>query len=226
MSKYLILILDWSEVWATLIPLFFLLIRTTQPPSVKPIIIYIWLALFINLCADIIDQFYKHLPNQFRSNTFLYDILSIVRFACFAYFFILIQRSFLSLKKILALAFPLFIIINFYFFETFKLSNPISGNLLAAESLILLIYCMLYYLYLLGSEDNQLLANKDFWIVTGLSIYVVINFFVFLFYNPMFSQNQRLVVHLWSVHNIAYITLCIFIAKAFYVRQSITEYID
>ena len=56
----------------------------------------------------------------------------------------------------------------------------------------------------------------DFWVVTGLSIYVVINFFVFLFYVPLLTENPDLADRMWSIHNLAYITMCIFIAKAFY----------
>jgi hypothetical protein len=74
----------------------------------------------------------------------------------------------------------------------------------------------LYYLAKLRDEDDDLSRGPDFWVATGLSIYVVVNFFVFLFYVPMIDQNSSLADNIWNVHNIAYIILCIFITKAFY----------
>jgi hypothetical protein len=108
------------------------------------------------------------------------------------------------------------LILNFTFIEDFSNPDHLSGNLLAAEAYLLLIYCMQYYLAQLIDDVQTLSGGHEFWIVTGLSIYVVINFFVFLFYVPMITENDFLAVKMWSVHNIAYIILCIFITKAFY----------
>ncbi|CAN5184168.1 hypothetical protein BH20BAC1_BH20BAC1_14220 [soil metagenome] len=63
---------------------------------------------------------------------------------------------------------------------------------------------------------NVMGHTKDFWVVTGLSIYVVTNFFVFLFYTPMLNTNLNLAMKMWNVHNTAFILLCIFISKAIY----------
>jgi hypothetical protein len=75
---------------------------------------------------------------------------------------------------------------------------------------------MLYYLYALNDEDDVMSKGPVFWIVTGLGIYVVINFFVFLFYVPMIIQNKALAAGIWNVHNVAYILLCLFLTKALY----------
>ncbi len=63
-------------------------------------------------------------------------------------------------------------------------------------------------------------CDKDLCAVTGLSIYVVASFFVFLFYVPMIKENPELANNMWDVNNVAYIILCIFITKAFYVPAS------
>jgi len=220
MGKELQLILDWSEVWALLIPLFVLIGNTKQPTFLKPVIIYLLLALPINLIGDITADFKKYFPSWLQSNTPLYNIHSVVRFTCFCYFFVLLKQPyFLQLKKILPVVSLLFIIINFGFFENFFNVNSLSGNLLSAEAYLLLIYCMLYYLVQLRDETNRMSEGPDFWIVTGLSIYVVINFFVFLFYVPMIKENSGLANNMWSVHNIAYIILSIFIAKSFHATD-------
>lgn len=217
MIDHLKLFFDWSEVWAPIIPLVVLARNRKQPIFFKPIIGYLWLALFINLAGDIIGDFKKYLPDWLQSNNVLYNIHSIIRFGCFSYFFILLRQTFyITLKKVLPLISVLFLVINFTFFDNFINPKHLSGNLLAAEAYLLLIYCLQYYLSQLKDEIDVLTSGPDFWVVTGLSIYVVINFFVFLFYVPMITQNPQLANNMWNVHNVAYIILCIFIAKAFY----------
>jgi hypothetical protein len=142
----------------------------------------------------------------------------MVRFACFSYFFLLLGKNFGSrIDKIVNFSALIFIVYNFIFIEKFDNPNHLSGNLLATEAYVLLIYCIQYYLFQLKADAAEFKRKKGFWIVTGLSIYVVINFFVFLFYVPLLTENLNLAIQMWSVHNLAYITLCIFIAKAFYV---------
>ena len=217
MGSFLKLLLNWSEVWATLIPLSILLFRRRQPRILKPVIVYLVIAFFINLTCDIISEFYTYLPEWMWSNTPLYNAHSVIRFICFCFFFIgLKQSSFTMLKKILPVFSLVIIIINFSFVEDFGNPDHLSGNLLAAESYLLLIFCMQYYLAKLRDEADDITSGPDFWVVTGLSIYVVINFFVFLFYVPMLGHDIDLALNIWDVHNIAYILLCIFITKAFY----------
>jgi hypothetical protein len=220
MNKTLQLILDWSEVWALLIPLFVLVVRGKQPPLLKPVIVYLWLALLFNFIADIIGDFKRYFPASIQSNNPLYNVHSLVRFACFSYFFIsLKQSSTNAIQKIIPFLSLLFVLINFSFFENFFNPMHLSGDLLAVEAYLLLIYCMLYYLLRLKKDVEVISGGKVFWVVTGLSIYVVINFFVFLFYLPMIKLNPMLAGKMWTIHNIAYIIFCILIAKAFYVHN-------
>lgn len=116
----------------------------------------------------------------------------------------------------LAIFSVIFIIINFSLFEHFLNPEHLSGNLLSAEAYLLLAYCMQYYLAELRDDGDDLASGPYFWVVTGLSIYVVVNFFVFLFYVPMDSTNGKLADNMWDVHNIAFIIFCVFITKAFY----------
>jgi|SRR5689334_9314986 len=221
MGKELKLVIDWSEVWALFIPLIALLFAGKQPLFLRPVIIYLIIALFINLIGDVIGDFKRYLPGWLQSNNPLYNIHSVLRFTCFGYFFILLrQPHFSRIKKILPLISLLFLVINFVFFENFFNPESLSGNLLTAEAYLLLIYCVLYYLSQLRDDDDKMSGKSDFWVVTGLSIYVVINFFVFLFYAPMLTANGQLLDKMWSVHNVAYVILCICVAKAFYATNS------
>jgi hypothetical protein len=210
---------DWSEVWALLIPICMIVVfRRRQPAFLKPVIVYLWVAFCVNLCADVVADFKSHLPSYLQSNNPLYNIHSLLMLVCFTYFFVL-------LKKIAAVWFNIFIfaiavvfiIVNFSQYENFFNAYNLSGSLLAVSAYVLLIYCVQYYLFQLQHDVEILSSEKDFWIVTGLSIYVVINFFLFLFYVPMMTENPRLADRIWDIHNAAYIMFCILIAKALYV---------
>lgn len=222
MSNTIRVIFDWSEMWALLIPLFQLSIRPKQPAFLTPVIIYLCAALLLNLSVDILAGYnhYHRGPDSISNNP-LYNIHSLVRFTCFSYFFIRLPQSFYNkIKKLLPVVFIVFFIIDFGFFEDFFYPLHLSGNLFSAEAFLLLVYCMLFYLSKLKDEVEALSGGKDFWVVTGLSIYVVTNFFVFLFYVPMIKENPHLANNMWDVNNAAYIILCIFITKAFYVPAS------
>ena len=217
MNEFLLKLLDWSEVWAPMIPLSILFFRRNQPGFLKPVIVYLFFAFFINLAGDIIDRFKHDLPAWLLSNNPLYNVHSVIRFICFSIFFTALgQTSFIKFRYILPAISLVVILVNFGFVENFGNPDHLSGNLLAAEAYLLLIYCMLYYLAKLRDDEDDVASGPDFWVVTGLSIYVVVNFFVFLFYVPMLDANVRLAINIWNVHNIAYIILCIFITKAFY----------
>lgn len=210
-------ILDWSEVWALMIPLSVLLFRRQQHAALKPIIIYVWIGFLINVVIDVIMIINMYFTTDYISNNFLYNIHSVVRFACFSFYFIRLQpNSFTKTKSVLAIVSALFLVINFGFFENFFNYRSLSGNFLALEAYLLLIYCMLYYLTELKSDDDTIFDTPHFWIVTGLCVYVVVNFFVFLFYLPLLDVDFRLSVNMWNVHNIAFIIFCVFIAKGFY----------
>lgn len=212
--KYL---LSWSEFWATLIPISVFLRHRNQPPYMRPVIIYLFIAMLINYIGNIIGDYWKILPSWMQSNTVLYNLHSMIRFVCFSLFFIqLKQHGANTIYKSLPILSLLIFILNFALIDDFFNPDSLSGNLLAGEAYVLLIYCMVYYLFKLRDDERIITQEPDFWVVTGLAIYVVANFFVFLFYGPMLNHNIQLAMDIWDVHNYAFITLCIFIAKAIY----------
>lgn len=218
MTRTLISIFNLSEIWALIIPLAVLSGKRTQPLYLKPVIVYLWAALFLNTVVDLMSLYNRAHHGIMISNNPVYNIHSLVRFICFSYFFILLRQQYFSrVRHFLPFIYILFVLVRFSKFENFFLPDHISGNLFTVEAFLLLIYCLSFYLAKLNDDVQSFRISKDFWVVTGLSIYVVINFFVFLFYVPMIKENPELANNMWDVHNVAYILLCIFIAKAFYV---------
>ncbi len=222
------ILLDYSEVWALFIPLLALYKNRQQPKFLQPVILYIWIAFIIDVAIDIImtRNDLKILPRI--SNNWLYNVHSMVRYVCFSYFFVSLDLVYY--RKILK-ALPIFsvflIVINFAFVPGEDLLNfdKLSGNLFTIEAYFLLIGCMIYYLSRIKEDKAVLTSGKDFWVVTGISLYVVINFFVFLFYDAayhlMLKGGDDLVNYMWNFHNYAFIILCLFLAKAFYVKDAV-----
>lgn len=211
-------LLDLAEVWALVLPLIFIFPLRELSGWQKPIALYIILALVLNCITTLISNSnYFHLILPVKSNVIIYNIHSVVRFACFSYFFILLkQNRYTFLKKLIPVLYVIMFLINFIFFDNFFNEENLSGNLLTMESYLLLIYCMLFFLAGLKEDEAIMDKGPELWVILGLSIYVVINFFLFLFYVPMIRENEHLADNIWTVHNAAYIILCLCIARAFY----------
>jgi len=217
MGDFLITILDWSEVWALLLPFSVFMLRRHQPQTLRPVIVYLWLALLINLSIDLIMMINTRETGFRMSNNPLYNTHSVVRFICFSIFFIRLPSAYFTRMKLgIALVAGVAVIVNFIFLENFFNFDSFSGNLMTTEAYLLLVYCMFYYLNELKDDQKNLFMGPEFWVVTGLAIYVVVNFFVFLFYLPMIEVDVDLAIKIWNLHNIAFIIFCLFLTRAFY----------
>jgi hypothetical protein len=218
-------ILDWSEVWAPLIPLAFIIARKNKPAYLKPVWIFIIIAFFLNIGITLIWRFKLKWGFQegdfLWSNNFIYNILSVVRIFLFAWFFKLLGQKFMHrIKLVIPFGFLLFVLINFIFYEDFFYQQSFSSRLLSTEAALLLFYCLQYYIFLvIEDRATGLTRQKGFWVVLGLSIYVAVNFFIFLFYEYLTKATTDFAISIWDIHNLVFIILCICIAKQFTVKN-------
>ncbi len=223
-------IIDWSEAWALLIPLTFYFIWKPKDDWVKPVIVYVIVALLLNLTADIIwkGHFFS-IPINTKyvfsflyvekykqvSNNLFYNLHSILRFLIFAWFFYKLDPGFFKkLNRIIVPAFIIFNCINFIFYsEIHVLPN---SPLFAIEAALLLFYCILYFIRLNKNESlTNPLSGAPFRIVSGLTLYNAINFPIFIFYDYLINSNETYSEDIWTVHNITYIILNLTIAFSF-----------
>jgi len=220
MNKTIQSALDTSEVWALLIPLSFLAFKKIKKDKVRPIITYLWFALFLNVIIVIISYLpdftnTKTLPFLLQNNTIEYNIHSVIRVIFFTLFFMRLSNDKLNFQKILLGAFLLLTLINFTFFE-----SPIdlfSSRLFTLEAIVLLFFCIYYYLNAIAQERTEKISNQPaFWIITGLSIYEAVNFFIFLLFTYLVKNYTVFAQHIWNIHNISFIVLCILITKGLY----------
>jgi hypothetical protein len=221
-------IFDWAEVWALLIPLTIFIIRKPVANWIRPVKWYVITALFLNICINIfwyINKFelFGSKPGHIWNNNVLYNLNSVARLLLFAWFFNLLRQRFMHrVKAIIPYAFLVFVLINFIIYENFIPSKQeiFSSRLLSTEAALLLFYCLQYFIYMVIEDKTVGLTKQPgFWIVTGLSIYMAVSFFIFLFYDYLRVASNKFAVDIWDVHNSAFILLCILISKQFYQKN-------
>ena len=220
-SEMLGKIIDFAEVWIFVFPFYTWIKAGRQPATMRPVMIYLVMAFLLNLYCDILPEIAKYLPDEMYTNTIVYNIHSVSRFVLFFLFFYdLGQRHYNPIRTSIILLYIVWFIVYFTFYADFFYAELISGELMAFEAFLLLSLSLLYYLSILHSEIVNFKERKDFWVVTGLSIFCVTNFFVFLFYGPLVNEDRALSNQIWNFHNIAFIIFILLITKAIYVPSA------
>ena len=186
----------------------------------RPVIVYVIGAFILHIFIDIGFVMGKKAPGFLFPNAYLYNISSIFRFICFSLFFISLRQPFLvPIKKILPIIGLVLVFLIFRFLKDDFNGVYLSSRLFALEAGMLLFYSLQYYLYKM-QDDVVRQRTPDYWVVIGLSIYVVFNFIYFLFYQSLLDKGYiTTVADLWNLHNVTFIILCIFIGKAFYASN-------
>ena len=231
MNLFLIQIINWSEVWALFIPIFFLWRYKNQPRYLNPVIVYVFVALYLNFFIDLVNYAdVLKFPDWLQTNTYIYHIHSIIRFILFSIFFIRLKQPFLhwSIRMIPVLFFA-FVIINFCFFEHFinyervswGVNSKLSSHLLTVEAVLLLAYCLQYYLYRLQDEHAEQRKLPDFWVVTGLFIFIVPCIPIYLFYDRIIENYNDFTRLIWKVPDLCFLIFCIMIAKSFSISKHV-----
>lgn len=220
-------ILDWSEVWATLVPLILYLWVKPRAAWIRPILFYLLIALLLSLVVDITwkckdlgiqewveKTFWWLYRGKYLYTLIFYNINSFLRLLLLTWFFYLVNPLYKKTYTIITSLFLVSVIINFVFFESIVLS--FSSRLFTIEAAIILFYCLLYYYNVnMNDEIKSPLALPSFWVVMGLTLYTSVNFLIFLFYNYLINAEKNYAISIWNVHNLIYIVLMLSIAVAF-----------
>jgi len=206
-------ILDWSEVWALLIPLTIILFLKSPDRVLDPIVIYVFVAFLLNTLATIMQQFYGQMPAGLKNNNILYNLHSLARVFFFGWYFgrITTQRLALVNKGILMI-YSVLVILNFIFFESPFFLSP---RLFAAESIVLLFLCISFFLRSIQDESHtNWTSQPPFLIFTGVALYEAITFFIFLFIYPIFNKSPEFAQLCMQIYQVIFVVYCIFLALA------------
>jgi hypothetical protein len=207
---------NWSEVWALLIPLTIILRSRSHIPPMRPIVLYVWIALVLNAISTTMFVFHKSMPDFLSNNNILYNLHSFLRVICFGFFIYHIrEHKYSFIYKILIAIYILFATLNFIFFESIL---NFSTRLFSAESIVLLILCLSFFVRSIQDDsETNWLKHPAFLICAGVSFYEAVNLFIFLLYYPLSaSVDKSFIRSMWTVHNFTFVLLCIMIALALY----------
>ncbi|MFT4154429.1 hypothetical protein [Parafilimonas sp.] len=203
-------ILQWTELWATLIPVIVWIIKKPRSYYIKPVKVYLALILCLYIASYAV--YFKIIDN----NHYYYSLIAVCRLSCFAWFFS--RLKLFPNKRVIPVVYSaalILIIFNFIFLEDFL--TAFSSNTFSLEALILLVFCIRYFLKKLKADEVSKRADASSFIITGLAVYEAVCFPLFLFYNTLIHSNSTYAAYAWNiVQNINYLIFCLFIAKAFY----------
>ncbi|HUR66922.1 MAG TPA: hypothetical protein VMZ03_11300 [Chitinophagaceae bacterium] len=186
------------------------------------LVAYVIIALCLNTVSTVMAQFYGQMPSWLKNNNILYNIHSMTRVFFFSFYIITVRPyKHISLLTGLLVAYIVFVIINFIFFEPILYLSP---NLFAAESIVLLVMCMSYFFRSIDDEsDTYWLKQPSFLVIGGICFYEVVTFFVFLFFNTInYSTEHKDRVFadaLLMVYTVSYVILCVLLAIALYKNR-------
>jgi len=227
MENFLKEMLDWSEVWATLIPLIVFIWVKPRVSWIRPLLIYLIIALLLGFAIDFTWKSVRLDMEDLSKKIFswlylkgelytlvLYNLNSFLRLLLVTWFFYLVNPKYKRIYIIITALFLVASIVNFWRFESIVMS--FSSPLFTVEAGIILFYCLLYYYTVnMNEEIASPLSMPSFWIVMGLTLYTAVNFLIFLFYNYLINAEEKYAKNIWNVHNLIYIVLMTFIAIGF-----------
>lgn len=218
--KWLNFLNTWLEVWALLIPTAIILIYRPTGKAVWLLLTYVFAALLLNsLCLSMVEYYYL-MPSWTYTdgspnNNILYNIHSFLRVTLLGWFIISVRnyRYTIFLKGLL-LTYLIFVVINFSIFESLLF---LSTRLFAAESIVLLIISLSYFIRsILDETEINWLKHPSFIICSGICLYEAITFFIFLFFYPLVNKDPTFFAVTMKIYSITYLVLCILFAFGFY----------
>ena len=208
---------DWSEVWALLIPLAIILMKHGSRESL-PLVIYVPVAILLNLVSVLIQLYSFELPDFLNGNNFFYNLHSIARLLFFSWYIGLIcQKRFSVATKVATGVFLVFLLVNFLFIESIM---NLSKWLPVAETVLLLILCMRYFLYTIKDDsDTDWTREAAFPACTAIALYVAATFFVFLFITSpwvSYKVNLQFALLIAEFYKLIFLIYSVLLAIAIY----------
>jgi hypothetical protein len=141
----------------------------------------------------------------------------------FLVFFFLIKNHIdnIRIRKVLNPLLPVFLSSIFIYLVYYKTTHKEINQyflqmIFTIQASLLIIACILYYLDLFKKEMKlNLLAQPSFWVVTGLSLFMLSTLPFSFIGLHLFKLNFILYFHLFNIFNIFYCLLFIMIIRAY-----------
>ncbi|MBL0130104.1 MAG: hypothetical protein IPP43_02405 [Chitinophagaceae bacterium] len=129
--KFLQTLLDWSEVWALLIPLIIIAICNPKEKHIRILRGYVLIGFILNFSATFMLEYYDLVPtwmyvNNMVNNNLPYNIHSIIRVLFFSWYIIITigPFRFSGILKLILAAYMVLVLINFILLNLLFSKHP------------------------------------------------------------------------------------------------------
>src|SRR5689334_21521726 len=224
------ILLRWSEVWALLIPLIVILVFRPKGRIVSWLIVYVIFAFLFNTIAITMIEDYTLLPSFLaldEGNNLYYNLHSLLMVICFSGYIISVRTyQYPKFLKGLLIAYILFVPINFIFVERVLFLSTLHFTV---GSIVLIFICLFYFFRSILDDENATdwLKHPSFLICSGLSLYQVITFFIFLFIYPIYNKNinkdMEFADAMMYVYQGIFVIFCILLAIGLYRHSRLNK---
>ncbi|MFL5788804.1 MAG: hypothetical protein ACJ748_12170 [Flavisolibacter sp.] len=168
----------------------------------------ILLAITLYCCVDILINCTTQIFSSGYITYVAYSFFTAFEYLVFAWcFWLIIENK--VFKKAIAIISTLFVLFLIVYYCTTK-PRSIDSIPIGLETIIILLYSF-YYLYeQMNNTANLFIYNKyQFWIVTGIMIYLSGSFFIYIFANQI---DRKLLMRFWFLTNAFYVLKNVFFA--------------
>lgn len=170
----------YTSIFSPLIPLSILLSKIKQPKEKAIWIIFIY--IFYSFSTDLILFYWDQigeLPETVNRN--LSSLFTVVEFVCFGlfFYFTLKRKNLRNLVLSGIVIIASFLIANI-FFQFIKFEN-LDSIPITVQGLFIMPLALVYYFEQIKNPDALFIyGTPNFWIVTGILIYLAGTFFIFI----------------------------------------------
>lgn len=181
------------------------------PKAFKLLCYYFITSLIVNVITTVLS--YYHIPNLIFFH--LYTPVEAV-FLCLFFSEILRGTKIVTFIRFLILAFPLYCIINYVWFQNGNVFNTYTHPV---ESLLFICLSVFFFWNQSVKQEEELKWTSIplNWIVTGLLLYFSSTFFLYVFSNVLINNYSRETnVFIWNVHGVIIILTNLLWAFGFY----------
>ncbi|MBI5371603.1 MAG: hypothetical protein HZA79_06225 [Sphingobacteriales bacterium] len=218
MNIFLKKIFTWSEVWPLAIAMIVYLLYKQKDRSINIIIWLLGISLVFHIFAVYISQYTYRVPEPFKNNNILYNLLMILKpLMVGAYLLRLKQLQQYKYLRIVFILFILFTLFNFLFLSSLFI---FSTYMVLAESAFMLVFTLTFFLDAMIDDEIPLPLNHPaYYICAAFGILESINLFIFLFLFPVFYANKEFAVLSIKIAGIAYMIFGLTIAAGLYANR-------
>lgn len=183
-------LIRWSEVWPLFIPLAIFIFFPVRNKKFRLLLVFLILSIIVSLVSTTSWLYGARISWLPKTNGLLYNVNSLLRTVFLGYFI-------LSLKQVTQYRYTyyvfgfygLYTLINFIFLEP---PGNFSVHFVAAESIVLLILCLTYFLSSILDDNEEITVNNPaFMICTAIGLFESISFFINLFLFELSISNHK-----------------------------------